>query len=149
MKFTNEFLDLPPDEIINPNREHNGLNYLYWYGANLGEVALGISNQTDTRIITYFSRTPIFLQRDEELAIQAADRARGEPKFNGKVADPSQLLERLGYDGNGMFPGIVVGVNPTIIPEDIGQGLARISIIPVHDIDPYAQDFLGHIFRDD
>lgn len=149
MKFSPEFCELPRDRLLFPNREYNGLNYLYWYGDNLGRIALSVASSNDPKILTLFKPPPVTLYRDEQAAAVEAFNARGALDLRSDSQQNMEaMLEELAYTGNGEFPGIVIGVTPTMPPQGLTNGHINVASVFFYEADPYAQDVFGHIFHD-
>lgn len=144
---------LNPDQIIIPSLSlPDRGRFQYWRGQNLGSAVLGYTMSGGGAIAPPMFG-PVHVSRLESIARQTASAESNARRLTYQVGEEAlRALRQMGYEGDGNFPGIVIGINPNcpINPslnpacrDDYTEG--TLFSIPMADIDPASQAYMHEL----
>ncbi len=147
--------DLNPRQIIIPSLTLENRKYPYWRGFNLGRVALNYAI-SGGKALSPPLVGPVHLSTIEDIARQAASHESGNSNPTYQIStEHVDMLRKMGYEGSGQFPGIVIGVRPSramhrsLNPDQQHNNTQEITLsgIPMIDADPASIDYLHELFN--
>jgi len=156
MLTSHNLSNLNPDQIIIPSLAEPNRDYKWRRGVNLGRVAANYL-LSDGKVFSPPLVGMVHITSLESVARQAASsEANASTNETYQMNQNTlEILQRHGYKGNGKFPGLVVGLNPSayghssLNPNQYHNHQERsLSMIPMADIDAASQKFLHNLLND-
>lgn len=147
--------DLEPNQVLIPSLALPERDFPWWRGVNLGRIALNYALSSGKSFSPPIAGS-VHLSSFEFIARQQASAEAGAMQDTYQVnQEVKELLKSFGYVGDGRFPGLVVGVIPSTVP-NLSKNIYKIqdpteitvASIAIDDIDKASQELLNKLFQD-